>query len=112
MNSGKVVLGTLAGVAAGAALGILFAPDKGSATRKKITQKGNDYANELGQKVNGYVDKASSKFESLKQDASNKFDNLKQDASTMASNALDSGKSKLEKADAEVSTAYNNNTRR
>ncbi len=96
MNSGKVVLGALAGVAAGAALGILFAPDKGSATRKKITQKGNDYANELGQKVNGYVEKAS-----------NKFENLKQDASNMAHNALESGKSKLEKADGEVTSSFN-----
>ena len=40
MNSGKVVLGVLAGLAAGAALGILFAPDKGTATRKKISKKG------------------------------------------------------------------------
>ena len=32
MDSGKVVLGVLAGVAAGAILGILFAPEKGSVT--------------------------------------------------------------------------------
>ena len=36
MKAGKVFLGVLAGVAAGAVLGILFAPDKGSKTRKKI----------------------------------------------------------------------------
>ena len=38
MGSGKVLLGVLAGVAVGATLGILFAPDKGSETRKKISQ--------------------------------------------------------------------------
>lgn len=39
MNSGKVVLGALAGLAAGALLGILFAPDKGSETRKKSRKR-------------------------------------------------------------------------
>jgi len=44
MSSGKVLLGVLAGVAAGAFLGILFAPEKGSNTRKNISKKGEDFA--------------------------------------------------------------------
>jgi len=36
MDSGKVFLGVLAGITAGALLGILFAPAKGSETREKI----------------------------------------------------------------------------
>jgi hypothetical protein len=36
MSSGKVLLGVLAGAAAGALAGILFAPEKGSKTRKRI----------------------------------------------------------------------------
>jgi len=47
MNSGKVLLGVLAGLAAGALLGVLFAPEKGSDTRKKISKKGEDYADSL-----------------------------------------------------------------
>ncbi|MCL4481924.1 MAG: YtxH domain-containing protein, partial [Bacteroidetes bacterium] len=40
MNTGKVLLGVLAGVAAGALIGILFAPAKGSRTRRRILKKG------------------------------------------------------------------------
>ena len=36
MSTGKVITGIVAGMAAGAVLGILLAPDKGSETRKKI----------------------------------------------------------------------------
>ena len=40
MSTGKVVLGTLAGLAIGAIAGILFAPDKGSKTINKLWIKG------------------------------------------------------------------------
>ena len=40
MSTGKIVVGVLAGVAVGALLGVLFAPDKGSETRKKISKGG------------------------------------------------------------------------
>lgn len=69
MNSGKVVLGVLAGLAAGAALGVLFAPDKGSSTRKKIGQKRDAYVDELGEKVNEFVDSINKKFETVKKQA-------------------------------------------
>lgn len=36
MNNGKILLGVLAGVMTGATLGILFAPDSGANTRKKL----------------------------------------------------------------------------
>lgn len=43
-DNAKVVAALLAGLAAGAALGILFAPEKGSETREKL----NDSLKDLG----------------------------------------------------------------
>jgi gas vesicle protein len=55
MSRGKIILGALAGVAAGALIGILFAPDKGTETRKKIVHKGEEYVDELKKKINGLL---------------------------------------------------------
>ncbi len=70
MKSGKVFLGILAGVAAGALLGILFAPDKGSETRRKISKKGSDAVDDLKEKFDGALDSISEKYESIKKSAS------------------------------------------
>jgi gas vesicle protein len=77
MNSGKILLGVLAGVAVGAGLGILFAPDKGSSTRKKISKKGQDYAEGLEEKFNEFVDSITKKFETVKEKVIEKTGNGK-----------------------------------
>jgi gas vesicle protein len=69
MSNGKVVLGVLAGIAAGAILGILFAPDKGCETRKKIAKKGNDVADDLKNKVNELITELTDKFETAIKEA-------------------------------------------
>lgn len=65
MSSGKLFLGVLAGLAAGAVLGILFAPDKGTETRKKIVEKGEDYIDEVKEKFNGLIDDLSKKVDGV-----------------------------------------------
>ena len=51
MNSGKVFLGVVAGLAAGAALGVLLAPDKESKTRKIISKKTDELVDAINDKV-------------------------------------------------------------
>jgi gas vesicle protein len=51
MTTGKALLGVLAGIAAGAVLGVLFAPAKGVDTRKNIVRKSEDLAHELNDKI-------------------------------------------------------------
>jgi len=69
MSTGKVLLGVLAGLSAGAVLGILFAPDKGTETRRKISKKSSDFRNGIKDKFNEFVDNVSDKFESVKEEA-------------------------------------------
>lgn len=78
MSSGKVLLGVFAGAAIGAALGILFAPDKGSETRRKIAEKSNEYADGLGDKLNEFFEAITEKFESIKEEALHITENGKQ----------------------------------
>ena len=92
MSSGKVLLGLLAGVAAGAMLGILFAPDKGWNTRKRIVKKGEDYASGLQEKFDEFLDTVTEKLGEVKEEVSDiadkmniKTENTKKDAKTAKS---------------------------
>ena len=50
-NNGKLLAALLGGVAIGAVLGILFAPEKGTETRKKIADNAKDFAGTLEKKI-------------------------------------------------------------
>ncbi|MFZ4106274.1 YtxH domain-containing protein [Flavobacterium sp.] len=50
-NTGKIIGGLVIGALAGATLGVLFAPNKGSKTRNKITGGSENLAKDLKKKI-------------------------------------------------------------
>lgn len=87
MSKGKVVMGVLAGAAFGAVLGILFAPDKGSSTRKKIIRKRDDLIEESEEKFNDIINGLIQQFGKVNEEAAE---------------LIKKGKQRVEEAEAEI----------
>jgi gas vesicle protein len=73
-NSSRVLVALAAGAAIGGILGILFAPDKGSATREKIADKAKD----VSDNVKDYVSAGKDKLEEIKNNLEAKLDKVNQ----------------------------------
>jgi gas vesicle protein len=77
MSTGKLVVGVLAGVAVGAIIGVLFAPDKGSETRRKIVKKGSDSYDGMKDKLGDLANSISSKASGMRGDLEKIFEDGK-----------------------------------
>ena len=80
MSNGKFLAGILMGVAAGAVLGILFAPEKGEDTRKKIKKRTNKMGDDLKAKFDEMADSFKKKFNDIKDDADEMMEQARQQA--------------------------------
>jgi gas vesicle protein len=67
-NTNKIVVAAAAGIAVGAIIGLLFAPDKGSETRKKM----NDEGKKLYDDVKDKFRRGKEKFNDLREDIEQK----------------------------------------
>lgn len=76
-SNNKLLAALLTGAAIGGALGILFAPDKGSETRKKIADKGQDLTDAVKEKIGALKDKFKKEVEAVTEQASNLGENGK-----------------------------------
>ena len=67
--SSKLLTGVLLGAAAGAVLGVLFAPDKGTETRKKLSEKGGELGQAARNKFTEFGETISEKYDSIRTEA-------------------------------------------
>jgi len=65
MSAKKVLIGAVAGAVAGAALGVLFAPAKGSSTRNRFSRKKYNYSKELEEKFDELINSITDQFETV-----------------------------------------------
>ena len=73
-STAKILVALAAGAAVGGVLGILFAPDKGSATREKISDKAKD----MSDSIKDYVAVSKEKLEKMKENLEAKLDKVNQ----------------------------------
>lgn len=86
MNSStKVIIGIVGAAAAGAVIGMLLAPDKGTEIRRKVKDTANDWACQLADlfaegktELNNLKNKASKTAKDLQGQAEDRYNNVRE----------------------------------
>lgn len=95
-NSGSTFLALLTGAAIGAGLGMLYAPDSGEETRKKLGENARKTQGDLNRKYRETSSNLSQKATQAKSDFEKRLEETLSSASYKADDILSSLESKLE----------------
>lgn len=69
-NTEKIIGALLVGAVVGGAIGLLFAPEKGSDTRRKLSAKGDELTDVVKEKFDDFIEMVSKEVETVKDKAS------------------------------------------
>jgi gas vesicle protein len=75
-NAGAVLAGLLAGAAAGVVLGMLYAPEEGVETRKKIKAKANNLKDQAQDEYGKASEKAKEKYAEVSEKVKDQYGNI------------------------------------
>lgn len=94
-KNSNALLGILTGAAIGTALGILFAPDKGSTTRKKIIDEANELKDKLQDNLENLKNDVNQKLSGKKENLQSEIDSFLSDASYKTEDVISALEKKL-----------------
>lgn len=66
MKTSNILLSVLGSAFVGALLGVLFAPDKGTKTRKELSKKGDEYAGIAKKEYEDILKRMNKQYDNLK----------------------------------------------
>lgn len=93
----NIIAGIVSGIAIGATLGILFAPDKGSETRKKIKKSAKMSKEALIDKIQALTEPLNHLFSRKESNFADELDGIVKDVSYKAEEVIEGLEQKLTK---------------
>lgn len=95
-NSGNVLLAVLTGAIIGTGVGILYAPDKGTTTRKKLKRKVENAKDDITERITHAKEELTKTVKSKKEDFEHKLEDTLSTMSYKADDIISTLERKLE----------------
>ena len=105
-NAGAVLAGLLAGAAAGVVLGMLYAPEEGVETRKKIKAKANNLKDQAQDEYGKASEKAKEKYAEVSEKAKERYSEVSEKVKDQYGNISSTFKETAQNLQANVKEGY------